>query len=105
MQHFTNFYDAYMFLKYNPMVWISNKDVFNYFNECLNVEVIKNDLIDVNNKNSYHFEMTLSSIHWNEEKKIAEIIPTLDDPVVGTTYEDAIIRLANNIYDKTKAYN
>ena len=98
MQHFTKFYDAYMFLKYNPMVWITDKDVFNYFNECLNVELIKDNSKD--REGGYHFEMTLSSISWNSEKKLAEIIPSLDTPVIGSTYEETIIKLANNIYYK-----
>lgn len=98
MQHFTKFYDAYMFLKYNPMVWITDKNVFNYFNECLNVELIKND--SKNEENDCYFEMTLSSVNWNSEKKLVEIIPSLDTPVIGSTYEDTIIKLANKIYHK-----
>ena len=101
MQHFIKFYDAYMFLKYNPLVWIVDKNIFNYFNECLNVE-LKRIEKPKNSDNEYYFEMTLSSVIWNEQEKRAEIIPAVDAPVIGTTYEDTIIKLANKIYNKSE---
>lgn len=113
MREIKDFYEAYHFLSEHPIVLWNNT---NYFNNCLNIEVVKINP-DTNQVDENSSKNTKTQI-WLEFGGITEtnmfddirIIPehNINLDCGGFTFEEAIIKLANLVikeYPKYKLYD
>lgn len=109
MGKFNDFYDAYNFLSTHPMIYHDND---NYFNRCLDIEVVKVDPTN-NELNLEDSSKNTKTMVWLEFGPVVEdtyndfltsYIPShdIDLDCGGDTFEEAIIELANLVYDKYK---
>ena len=107
MGQFNDFYEAYNFLSTHPMIYQDND---NYFNRCLDIEVVKvdptNDEINLedtskNTKTRVWLEFGPVVTH-NFNNFITKYLPShdIDLDCGGDTFEEAIIKLANLTYNK-----
>lgn len=103
MKRFTDFYEAFHFLRTHKMVENIGVDGFknSHFNECLCVDVVKvnpeTNAIEINDNLNTKTQVWLEfgPIHYNNI--FDEIMPEHDTDLDcgADTYEDAIIKLAN----------
>lgn len=104
---FSDFYDAYMFLYNHPMV---NHGRVNYFSTCLDIEVVKVDP-NINEINFDDNSKNTETQVWLEFGAIVEnvdnIVPNaliaehdIDLDCGARTFEDAIVNLANLVFNK-----
>ena len=107
MGKFNDFYDAYNFLSTHPMIYHDNDS---YFNRCLDIEVVKVDPSN-NELNLEYSSKNTKTMVWLEFGPVVEdtyndflvqVIPShdIDLDCGGDTFEEAIIELANLVYDK-----
>lgn len=97
MKRFTDFYEAFHFLRTHKMVENIGVDGFknNHFNECLDVSVVKvnpeTDAIEINDN------LNTKTQVWLEFGPMNGLIPEHDTDLDcgADTYEEAIIKLAN----------
>ena len=107
MSKFSDFYDSYQFIMNHPICKIGH---INYAERCLDIDVVK-----VNpEKDEVDDDMTLNTKVqiWLEFGKIIEdehfgIMSThdIDLDCGGDTFEEAIVNLANLVYEKYGGYN
>jgi len=107
MKKFTDFYESYNYLEHHNIV---QHDGDYYFNHCLDVEVVKVDPTT----NEINFEdesKNTKTMVWLEFGPVVEdtynnfltrYIPShdIDLDCGGDTFEEAIIELANLVYNK-----
>ena len=104
---FNNFYDAYKFLYHHPMV---NRGIMNYFWICLDTEVVKVDPdtneinLDDNSKNTETQVWLEFGAIVDDVDSIVPIAPIaehdMDLDCGASTFEDAIVILANLVFNK-----
>ena len=102
---FTDFYTSYIYLQHHPIVIYKGE---NYFHKCLDIEVVK--------VNPLNYEISWVNSDLNTKTRIwLEFGPITNDTELGIipshdydldtggdTFEEAIINLANLVYDKYK---